>query len=104
MDVDWCEVSLRLLHELELVLICLPFSMLWCPAPPTPPPTTDPFKVVGVRVLMALLLPSGCGELFFLWKFSISEVGGLSTPLGELSEKSVICGVNKKTSGNMNET
>jgi len=96
-DVDWCEVSLRLLHELELVLICLPFvELATTPPTPLPTPTADPFKVEGVTVVTVPLLPSGWGELFFLWKFSIREEAGLKTPLGELSEKSVICWVNKK--------
>jgi len=56
-DVDWCEVSLRLLHE--LVLICLPFvELATTPPTPLPTPTADPFKVEGVTVVTVPLLPS----------------------------------------------
>lgn len=76
-------------------MICLPFAVVVATTPPPPPPpttTAEPFKVVGATVVVVLLLPMGCGDPFFLWKLSMSEDAGLSTPLGELSEKSVICG------------
>lgn len=119
-DVDWCEVSLRLLQELELVFICLPpkvATVLPAPVPatpatataPAPAPAPPPFArlplCVGVTVhsvLLPVLAPLGwlesceeswlgSGEPLFLLKLSMSVEAGLSMLLCELSEKSVIC-------------
>lgn len=90
-DVDWCEVSLRLLQELELVLICRPPKLATVVLPPVrgPPPlaVTLPFSV-GVLQLDRGVVDEGP---LFLLKLSMSVVAGLNMPLCELSEKSVIC-------------